>query len=96
MFQGPTCSHGVPVAGGGGAGGGAGGGGGRGDGGERPVRRAAFGLHEECGDSPYAAESYCATLFPGLLRKNLRALGLQPGMMGDASGFVVLEHGQSI
>ena len=81
--------------GGGGAGGGAGGGGGRGDGGERPVRRAAFGLHEECGDSPYAAESYCATLFPGLLRKNLRALGLQPGLMGNASGFVVLGHGQS-
>ena len=39
--------------------------------------------------------SYCATLFPGLLRKNLRALGLQPGLMGNASGFVVLEHGQS-
>ena len=70
-----------------------GGGGGGGGGGEGPIRRAAFGLREECGDTPYAADSYCAALFPGgLQRKNLGALGLQPGLMGNSSGFVVLDY----
>lgn len=69
-----------------------GGGGGGGNGGAGPLRRAAFGLREECGDTPYAAESYCARLFPGLQRRNLGALGLQPGLMGNASGFVVLDY----
>jgi hypothetical protein len=56
------------------------------------LRRATFSAHEECGDAPEAGPeqaSYCATFSPGSLAKNLRAMGLTPGFLGNESGYVV-------
>ena len=53
------------------------------------LRRATFSAHEECGDAP-ALSSYC-TAYPRLLRHNLEAMGLAPGLLGNGSGFVVLD-----
>lgn len=57
------------------------------------LRRAAFARKEECGDEPHHSvrASYCATRYPGLQRKNLGAMGLVPGVLGNVSGFVVLD-----
>jgi hypothetical protein len=56
-----------------------------------PVRRATYALREECGDEPYDAHSYCASLHPGLQRRNLQEMGLAPGLLGNRSGFIVLD-----
>ena len=56
-----------------------------------PVRRATYALREECGDEPYDAHSYCASLHPGLQRRNLQEMGLAPGVLGNRSGFIVLD-----
>lgn len=56
-----------------------------------PVRRATYALREECGDEPYDAQSFCASLHPGLQRRNLQKMGLAPGVLGNRSGFVVLD-----
>ena len=55
------------------------------------LRRAVYSSGEECGDEPAAEESrsYCAQLFPRQLFKNLRAMGLEPGLLElNRSGFV--------
>jgi hypothetical protein len=57
-----------------------------------PVRRAAYALREECGDEPYDARSFCASRHAGLQRRNLQAMGLAPGLLGNGSGFVVLDY----
>ena len=36
-----------------------------------PVCRATYALREECGDEPYDAQSFCASLHPGLQQRNL-------------------------
>jgi hypothetical protein len=55
------------------------------------LRRAAYALHEECGDVPDAnPNNYCARS-PQLLRTNLVAMGLEPALLGKGSGFVVAD-----
>jgi len=66
-------------------------------GGPPTLRRAAYARREECGDEPYNAKSYCAARHPaqpgrgGLQRRNLDAMGLSPGLLGNGSGYVVLD-----
>jgi pimeloyl-ACP methyl ester carboxylesterase len=60
-------------------------------GGPPTLRRAAYSLREECGDLPYNRESYCAKLHPGLQKRNLEAMGLAPGLLGNESGYVVVD-----
>ena len=60
-------------------------------GGPPTLRRAAYSLREECGDTPYNRESYCAKLHPGLQKRNLEAMGLAPGLLGNESGYVVVD-----
>ena len=54
------------------------------------LRRAVYALREECGDEPEARSSFCA-LHPRLLRTNLGRMGLTPGVIGNQSGFVVVD-----
>ena len=56
------------------------------------LRRAVYALHEECGDAPVDRGSYCAALFPQRLRRNLEAMGLRSGYVGNVSGYVVVDY----
>ena len=49
-----------------------------------------YALKEECGDEPADTSSYCATQLPQLMRRNLEAMGLQRGLVGNVSGYVVV------
>ena len=53
------------------------------------LRRAVYALHEECGDQPKVT-SYCST-HPHLLRRNLEQMGLARGLVGNQSGYVVVD-----
>ena len=54
------------------------------------LRRAVYAMHEECGDAPADTAAFCY-LFPMRMRKNLEAMGLRPGFIGNSSGFVVVD-----
>ena len=54
------------------------------------LRRAVYSLKEECGDAPADTASFCA-LFPHRLRTNLLEMGLAAGVLGNVSGFVVVD-----
>ena len=55
------------------------------------LRRAVYALKEECGDEPEDTASFCAR-YPKRLRKNLDAMGLTPGYVGNHSGYVVVDY----
>ena len=54
-----------------------------------PLRRAVYAMQEECGDEP-SSSSYCS-LHPKLLKRNVEAMGLERGVIGNRSGYVVIE-----
>ena len=54
------------------------------------LRRAVYSMKEECGDEPEDTSSFCA-LYPQRLRRNLEAMGLTSGYVGNHSGFVVVD-----
>ena len=56
------------------------------------LRRAIYAAKEECGDEPADRASYCASVQPKLMRRNLAAMGLQRGYLGNRSGYVVVDY----
>lgn len=59
--------------------------------GDGVLRRAVYARGEECGDVPILNTDYCATQFPLLMRKTLKKMGLERGLLGGYSGYVIVD-----